>query len=538
MSMTVQWNYANVWEEVAAAHPERIAALHGDTATTWASFDRNADGLAATLLAAGLGRQSKVAQMQRNSAHYLEVMFADFKASLVPVNTNFRYLDDELLYVWQNSDTEAVVFDAEFTDVVSRVRLHLPEVRIWIRLGDDDHCPEWAVPYSAAIAREPVPGLRARRSGEDLMLLYTGGTTGKPKGVMWRQEDLFQALESAQGSELSDGLDARTFVERYAQRPIVALTAAPLMHGTACWFAMPILARGGAIVTMTSKSFDAVELLDTVVRHRVKGICIAGNAFAKPLLDALATDPDRWDLTCLRVITTSGAILAEDNKRALLSFAPNAVIVDSLGSSESGSIGRATSTAGSSASQASFTVSANARVLDEHNHVVPRGKGNVGRLALSGFIPLGYYGDPAKTAETFVLVDGRRYVVTGDLVEVDEDGRVTFLGRGSSCINTAGEKVYPEEVEEVIKTMPGVLDAGVIGIADPRLGQAVTAVVQVRDGSSVAESDVIAWVKSRLAGYKAPRHVVTTSSFPRGPNGKLDNAALHAVVDAALTVLG
>ena len=533
MSTHEQWNFADVWEEVAALHPERLAAVHGDRVLTWAEFDRGAEGLAATLVGAGLGHQSKVAQLQRNSEEYLRVVFADFKASLVPVNTNFRYMETELRYVWRNSDTEAVVFDAEFTDVVSRVRPELDRVRIWVRVGDDAACPEWAVPYSEAIAADPLPGLRERRSGNDLMLLYTGGTTGQPKGVMWPQDDLFRALEAAQGSELSEGLDPRGFVEAYGDRPITVLPAAPLMHGTACWFAMPILSRGGAVVTLTSKSLDAVEILDAIVERGVKGICIAGNAFAGPLLDALNAEPIRWDLGGLRVITTSGAILSEDNKRALLSYAPRAVIVDSLGSSESGAIGRSTSSSDSASAKASFTLSANARVLDEDDRDVVPGSGQPGRLALSGHIPLGYYGDAEKTAQTFITVDGRRYVVTGDLVEVDSDGTVSFLGRGSSCINTAGEKVYPEEVEEVIKKLPGVIDAGVFGMPDPRLGQAVTAVVQVRDGIVLDEGEVVAWVKSQLAGYKAPRAVVSVPTFPRGPNGKLEYGELRRIAEAA-----
>ncbi|HAM28144.1 MAG TPA: acyl-CoA synthetase, partial [Microbacteriaceae bacterium] len=527
-----QWNFATVWEAVADRYPSRTAVMHGDVALSWAEFDRGADGLAATLLGAGLVRQSKIAQLQRNSAAYLQVVFADFKASLVPVNTNFRYLDDELMHVWEDSDTEAVVFDAEFTEIVSRVRLRLPDVKIWLRVGGDDSCPSWAVPFSAATANRPLTGLRENRSGDDLMLLYTGGTTGKPKGVMWRQDDLFRALEAAQGASLTDDLEAQGFVERYAARAITVLTAAPLMHGTACWFAMPILSRGGTIVTLTSASLNPVELLDTVVERKVKGICIAGNAFAKPILETLDAHPGRWDLSSLRVITTSGAILSEENKQALLSYSVNSTIVDSLGSSESGSIGRATSSRDSHSRGASFTLSANARVLDEDDDDVVPGSGRPGRLALSGFIPVGYYGDPKKTKETFVTIDGVRFVVTGDLVEVDADGRVTFLGRGSSCINTAGEKVYPEEVEEVIKKLPGVSDAGVFGVPDERLGQAVTAVVHVQRGLGVAEDDVKKWVRSQLAGYKTPRRIVITPDFPRGPNGKLEYAKLRDIVEA------
>ena len=532
--MSEQWNFANVWEEVARRFPHRIALIHGEREVSWRDFERHAEGLAATLLASGLGHQAKVAQYQRNTPEYLETMFGAFKASFVPLNTNYRYGDAELVYLWTDSDTEAVVFDAEFTDTVARVRTQLPRIRLWIRVGASAECPDWAIPYDAAVAHERAPfDLRSGRSGDDLDLLYTGGTTGKPKGVMWRQDDLFQALERQQGAASPTPCDVESFVDAFGQRPIPVLPAAPLMHGTACWFALPILSRGGSVVTLTSRSLDAVELLDTLQRRRVKGLCIAGNAFAKPLLDELHRSPDRWDLSDLRVITSSGAILSEANKRSLLSFATGAMIVDSLGSSESGAIARSTSSSGSSASKASFTLSPNARVIDDLGRDVVPGSGESGRLALSGFIPTGYYGDPEKTAAAFVTIGGRRFVIPGDLAVVSLDGTVTLLGRGSSCINTAGEKVYPEEVEETLKTLPGVVDAGVFGMPDDSFGEAVTAVVLLENGVELDERALIAGVKQHLAGYKAPRRVIATTSFPRGPNGKLEFVALRAIAAAA-----
>jgi acyl-CoA synthetase (AMP-forming)/AMP-acid ligase II len=528
--MAEQWNFADIWDEIARRFPQRSALVHGDHDISWGELGAAASGLARTLTDAGLSHQGKVALYQRNSPSYLVSIYGVFAAAMVPVNTNFRYGQDELTYLWTDSDTEAVIFDAEFTEMAGRVRPSVPKVRAWICIGSASDCPTWAIPYEQAVADPGGAFTPAARSGDDIFLLYTGGTTGKPKGVMWRQDDLFRSLEHQQGSVLPDRADAGAFVDGFAGKPVRVLPAAPLMHGTACWFVLPVLARGGSVVTLTSHSLDAAELLDAIVARQVKGLCIAGNAFARPLLDALDANPSRWDLSGLRAVTTSGAILSEDYKRRLMAYAPRTIIVDSLGSSESGSIARAISKdAASAGTKAAFTPLSNARVVDEEGRDVAPGSGRTGRLALSGFIPVGYYGDAEKTAATFVTLDGRRYVIPGDLAEVAADGTIRLLGRGSSCINTAGEKVYPEEVEEVLKTLPGVLDAGVFGTPDDRLGEAVTAVVLLDPETELDEPGLIREVKQKLAGYKAPRRVFATTSFPRGPNGKLEFAKLRAI---------
>jgi fatty-acyl-CoA synthase len=451
------------------------------------------------------------------------------------VNTNYRYGVDELRYLWTNSDTEAVVFDAEFTELAARLQAELPSVRAWLRVGDEAQCPEWAQPYETVATSRPGrvrPGWE--RSGDDLYLLYTGGTTGQPKGVMWRQDDLFRMLEVAQRSELPEPPDAARFVAELERPGVTALPAAPLMHGTACWFVMPIVSRGGCVVTLTHPSLDPVELLDAVVARHVKGLCIVGEAFARPLLAALDAEPERWDLSGLRVLFSSGAILGEGSKRRFLRHAPNALVVDGLGSSESGSLGRSITSGEATARTASFQLSADARVVGDDGQDVVPGSGQRGRLAVGGHIPLGYYGDAEKTAATFVELDGRRYVVAGDWAEVAEDGTITLLGRGSSCINTAGEKVFPEEVEEVLKAFPRVQDAGVVGVPDERFGEAVAAVVQMEPGAELDEAALIGHVKAHLAHYKAPKRVIAAPSFPRGPNGKIDHKALKAQALGAL----
>ncbi len=530
-----EWNLADVWEAVAARFPAEPALRHGDRVISWREFDERANGVAAALLAAGLSHQDKVAQYMRNRPEYLESFFATVKAGLVAVNTNYRYVDDELIYLWGNSDTTAVVFDAEFTDVCARLRPSLPDVRCWLRVGDETGAPSWATPYEQAAHahRDRVVGDWGR-SGDDLYLLYTGGTTGMPKGVMWRQDDLFRMMESTFGDWADGPADAAGWAARLPRPAPPALPAPPLMHGTACWFAFPVLARGGTVVTLTGTSFDPLELLDTVVATGVRRLCIVGDAFAKPLLRQLDADPTRWDLSKLQVIVSSGAMLSEDSKQRLLGYAPRLQIFDGLGTSESGNVATTTTSRGDETGTARFKLSPNTRVVDDAGRDVVPGSGQSGRLAVGGYIPLGYYRDPEKTAATFILLDGRRYVIAGDWATVDVDGGITLLGRGSSSINTAGEKVYPEEVEEVLKQSAGVRDAAVVGVPDERFGEAVVALVEPDAGHDLDEAALITHVKQRLAAYKAPRRVFIVESVGRGPNGKLDHNRLkHLARDLA-----
>jgi 3-oxocholest-4-en-26-oate---CoA ligase len=519
------WNFASVWEAAADFAPEQVALLHDDDAITWGQWDRDAGALAAALRARGVRQGDKVAVALHNSPAALQSYYAVFKLGAVPVNTNYRYLPDELVYLWDNADAAAVIFDDSMADRVAGARAHLPGVKLWVCLGTGSaSTTDWAVPFRALLAEGlPEAGDRRPRSGDDLFLLYTGGTTGKPKGVMWRQDDFFTALHRIPYSRA----EARRLTESMTKpgRP-VSLPAAPLMHGGGLVVAWGALDMGGRVVTSSARSLDADCLLDLIVRHRVTTLGIIGDAFAKPLVDAINAKRTPPDLSSLRLITSGGAMWSTANKKQLLVAAPRARLVDALGASEAINLARSVmSTDRGGTETAQFSLSDQARVLDDDGNDVIPGSGVAGRIALTGPTSLGYYKDPEASRAKFIVKDGTRLVLTGDYASVDADGTLRFLGRGNLCINTGGEKVFPEEVEEVLKARPGVRDAAVTSLPDERLGEAVCAVVDCEPG--VTDADLIAAVKARLAGYKAPK-VVLRHTVPRLANGKVDYPAVKA----------
>jgi fatty-acyl-CoA synthase len=336
-------------------------------------------------------------------------------------------------------------------------------------------------------------------------------------------------LERLNGRDTPELADAAAYVGCLDRPKRPALPAAPLMHGTAAWFAMAAMNRGAAIVTLTSRHLEPTELLDAIDRDGVGDLCIVGDAFARPIVEAWRRRPGRWSLGSLQVVVSSGAALSPRVRDQLHDLAPKVTIADTLGSSESGPLARSvTSVRGGTNG---FRLGEGTRVIDNEWHDVKPGSGRAGRLAVTGFLPVGYLHDPEKTAATFVELDGRRYVVAGDWARVEADGMITFLGRESSCINTAGEKVYAEEVENAIRAIAGVADAAVVGVPDDRFGQAVTALVELADSRKFSTDDMIEGLRAKLAGYKLPRHIFVVPSVGRGPNGKLDHGMLrqHAI---------
>jgi fatty-acyl-CoA synthase len=532
------WNFAEVWETVAELIPDAQAQVQGERRTTWREFDERANGIANTLLQGGLVENDKVAQYLYNGPEYLESVFGTWKAGGAPVNTNYRYADDELVYLWDNADAVAVVFHGTFTPTIERIRDRVDRVRIWLWVDDGtEPCPPWAVPYEEAATSHPdrvVP--EWGRSGDHLYMLYTGGTTGMPKGVMWRQDDLFRNIVGAGfDARVRDGVDMDIIRERVQGPGAVGLPACPLMHGTGCFTQLIVLAGGGSCVTLESRNLDIEEMLDTIEREKVNAIAIVGDAFGKPILRALDAQPNEWDLSSLFMITSSGVMFSEPTKQGLIRHIPTTMIVDAFSSSEAVGMGQSVSSAGGTATTAKFTVGENTRVIDESGNDVKPGSGEIGRVAVGGYQPIGYYKDEAKSAATFLEIDGRRYSVPGDFAQVEEDGSITLLGRGSVCINTGGEKVFPEEVEEVLKTHESILDAVAVGVPDEKFGEAITAMVELQPGAQLDEASVVNHVKSKLAAYKAPKRVVEVPTIGRAPNGKVDYKRLK---QEAYTALG
>ena len=521
------WNYADVWETVADVQPESIAVTQAERNVAWREFDRGADGIAQFLLDLGAAQQDKVAIYLYNSPEYLQTTFAAVKVGLVPVNTNYRYGDDELSYLWENADAIAVVFHGAFTDRIEGILDRVPDVRGWLWVDDGSGpCPDWATPYEDA-AKSAIARVRAPwgRSGDDLIMLYTGGTTGMPKGVMWRQDDLFARLidSAVRHYPVEGGIDAvRTALEA-SPGGVTILPACPLMHGTGNFPSISVLAEGGRVCLLESRRYDPSELLDTIAREQVNAVVFVGDPFARPLLAALDEHPGKWDLSSLFMIISSGAMWSEPVKEGLLVHHPGMLLVDAFSSSEALGMGVSVSASGAAAKTASFTLGPDVKVLTEDGRQVEPGSDEVGVLALGGRNPLGYYKDEEKSQRTFKEIDGVRYSIPGDYAQVDTDGTIHLLGRGSVSINSGGEKIFPEEVEEALKTHDAVRDAVVVGIPHPTYGEQIVAVVELNDGfPQPSEAELIDHVKARLASYKAPRRVRIVPTIGRAANGKVD----------------
>ena len=523
------WNLASVWELVRDALPDRTALVQGSRRHSWRTFDERAARFGAALRDLGVQPDSKVALYLYNGNEFLEAMYGTLKARAVHVNVNYRYLEAELAYLLDNANAEVLVFHGSLAGPVAAVRDQLTDLRAVVQVDDGHPLLDGAIPYEVLLAdHEPLP--REERSGDDLWFLYTGGTTGMPKGVMWRNEDLFGTLGEntyplfgeTPPDRSSDAGATAARVAATGQSP-VHLPASPLMHGTGVMTAMQTLFLGGTVVTLEGRHFDPDELWSTVARERVTQLAIVGDAFAKPMVRSLEDAEARgqpYDLSSLGLVISSGVIWSAEVKADLAARQP-LVLLDSLGSSEGVGFASSITAPGQETSTARFRVGPRTKVLDERGREVAPGSGEQGMLALGGYLPLGYYHDPEKSAATFRTLGGVRYSVPGDWATVDDDGTITLLGRGSVCINSGGEKIYPEEVEEALKRDPAVADCVAVGVPDDRYGEAVTAVVAAEPGQSL-DPDRLKTVGGGLARFKWPRHIVVVDEIRRGPNGKVD----------------
>lgn len=536
-------HFSVIWESVADAVPDHAALIQGDRHISWRDYEHRAARLAQGLLDAGLKHDSKVGMYLYNSPEYAETNFAAMKISGVPINVNYRYLDEELYYLLDNADCEALVFHSSLGDRVARVCHRLPKLKAIISVDDGpaeggSPGPDAAIPYDTFL-NNASGSARTEPKGDEIYMFYTGGTTGMPKGVMYPMEGFthffMRGFPPMVGlSPMSDAAEfapmARTLVE--SGNAMVAMSGPPLMHGTGCWMGLmfPHL-LGGTSVLMESRGFKPEEVWDAVERNRISQMVIVGDAFAKPLLRALDTEPNRWDTSSLRLITSSGAMFTTQVKQGLIDRIPELAIADVLGSTEGG-MGQSIMTKDTPASEtAKFRLLPVAKVLlpDGSREVIP-GSGEVGLVAQGGMVPMGYYKDPEKSDRTFKEIDGHRYAFPGDMAVVEADGSVTLLGRGSNCINTGGEKVFPEEVEEALKLHEAVEDALVFGLEDERFGNRVAGIVSLERGGSATADDILAATRTLLASYKLPKELVVVASVPRAPNGKADYQAARVML--------
>jgi len=535
------WHLAALWETIADAIPDRTALINGPVRRTWSAYEQRSARLAAALIEAGVGTDIKVAVYGLNSNEFIEAHFAIFKVGAVPVNVNYRYGESELVYLFDNADAEAVIFDGRYGETVLAIAQRLPKLRLFIEIDDGIGAPTpGALPFEALIASHaPMP--RAIMDEEAVYMLYTGGTTGMPKGVMYPHRTLAQALML--GYDLrgeprpvtSD--DLAGFVRRNGEAGFapVSLAASPLMHGTGLWGgAFVALNLGGAAVTIRSSHFDADELWRVVERDRVTDIAIVGDVFAKPMLTALrdaAARASPYDISSLKFVFSSGVMFSREVKQGLLEFG-DMTILDSMGATEGGMASSIVNRATPLAETALFVKNATTKVFTDDGREVEPGSDEIGMVANGGATPIGYYKDPAKSAATFRVIDGHRYSFPGDFAKVAADGSLIFLGRGSSCINTGGEKVFPEEVEEAVKVHPDVADCLVVGVPDDRFGERVIAVLATAPGRTLDQGALVAFVRERLAAYKAPRQVIFVDEVRRAANGKGDYKWARSVAAA------
>ena len=515
-------NIADLFEHAADLHSDRVAVACADESRTYAELDERANRLAHHLAACGVGVGDHVGFCVRNSVRAIETMLAVYKLRAVTINVNYRYTATEIEYVLDNADVVALVHDQEFAAAVEDAVAKVPSVKQVVTIEDGTGVPFSGTPYEQAIAGGDPNRDFSERSPDDLYILYTGGTTGMPKGVMWRHEDIWRTLGGGinfvTGEALEDEWDQAK--SGNVTGGLTRLCIAPLIHGNAQWASLAALFGGDTVVLVPR--FDPHEIWQAIERHKVNVVVLIGDAMARPLIDAYVGG--NYDASSVYAVSSSAALFSQSVKNQYLEALPNAVITDAIGSSETGFTGLGLVTKDSEQSTGGPRVNLNSQsiVIDEYDRPVAPGSGVIGRIARGGHIPLGYYKDPVKTAEMFVEVDGRRYVVPGDLAIVEADGTTQLLGRGNTSVNTGGEKVFPEEVEAALKTHPDVFDAIVLGVPDELLGQRVAALVQLRAGTAPSVDEILASARDVIAGYKIPRSVWFVDEIPRLHTGKTD----------------
>ena len=521
-------DFASVWEMISDIIPENDALISGDEVISWQDYDLRSSKIATALTNAGLSANSKAGLYLNNSNEYLIGQNAIFKIGGIPINVNYRYVAEELIYLLDNSDSEAVFYHACYSSRIKEIAESLPNIKAWIEVNDGTESH-----FKNAIKYEDLldtcnPMERIYRDPNTIYMLYTGGTTGMPKGVMYKQGEflvfLFRTLK-AMGYDVPEdinNLEEQINNFKKDNTFIKSLVGCPLMHGTGMWLGafLPLL-LGGTAITSKNLGFDADQLWTQVEDTQTTNIVIVGDAFAKPMLDALdrASDIGKpYNLTSVKVIISSGVMWSEEVKNGLLKH-HDMQLMDTMGSTEGG-MGSSISTRDNPPKTAKFSLNPGVVVIADDGEILEPGSKKVGLIGTSGLVPVGYYKDEKKSAETFKEVNGIRYSFPGDYAKLEHDGTITLLGRGSNCINSAGEKIYPEEVEEAIKRNEEVFDCLVVGLDDPKFGQKVVAVVSVEKNKQINEADLVESTRQFIAGYKLPKKVIFVEEVQRAPNGK------------------
>ena len=519
------FNLADMFEAAVDAFGDREYLVAAGQRRTYAEMEARANSLAHYLADQGVKPGDHVGIYALNSVEWVETAWAVFKLRAVWININYRYVKEELRYLFTNADLVALVHQAEFSPQVTDLLPELPDLKLVIGIDDGTGVPlgEGTVPFEEAVAAGSPERDFAPRSGDDYYILYTGGTTGMPKGVVWRHEDVFYALGGGVDPTTNTRVQSpEEMVEKGRGGQLTLLPIAPLMHGATQWSILGQSFVGNR--TILIPKFDAHEVWRLVETEKANSIMITGDAMGKPLVEALDDPGASYDLSSLLAITSSAALFSAPVKDEFFRHLPNIVIVDAIGSSESGNNGMATMTKGGTAMKSgpTVTVLGDTVVFDEDLVPVVPGSGTIGKIARTGDIPVGYYNDPVKTAEVFMEVDGKRFVMPGDFATIEADGSITLLGRGSVSINSGGEKIFPEEVESAVRSHPDVFDAIVVGAPDERWGQRVAAIIQPRADRHPTLEEIQAHCRDAIAGYKVPRQLHVVEVIERSPSGKPD----------------
>jgi acyl-CoA synthetase (AMP-forming)/AMP-acid ligase II len=533
----MECNLADLFEAAVDAYPEREYLVANGARRTYAQMEERANRLAHHLASRGIGPGDHVGIYAYNSVEWVETAWAVFKLRAIWVNINYRYVKEELRYLLTNADLKALVHQREFSPLVGALLPDLPQIEHVIVIDDGSDAPDpspGALDFEAALEGQPSERDFGPRSGDDLYILYTGGTTGMPKGVVWRHEDVFYALGGGTDPVTNTRIgDPALMTAKGANGGLVHLPIAPLMHGATQWAVMGQSFVGSKIVLMAK--FDPHAVWDLVEAERVNSVMITGDAMGKPLIESLDDAGTHHDLSSLIAVVSSAALFSAPVKDQFFARLPNILITDAVGSSEGGNNGMTVVSAGHTAMKSGPTVHLLGAtvVFDEALNPVEPGSGVIGKIARSGDIPVGYYNDPKKTAEVFIHVRGTRYVMPGDYATVEADGSITLLGRGSIVINSGGEKIFPEEVESAVRSHPDVMDAIVCGAPDERWGQTVAAIIQPRVGRVAPTLESIQeHCRDSIAGYKLPRRLHVVDVVERSPSGKPDYTWANAIVTA------